>query len=84
MQLKGGKQVTLTAGDTFYEGPTFISLVGLRAILNQQNSLFSWSRRRTPRCSYQSSDYLGLHRSQLTEAFARTWRGWCRKTTSPV
>ena len=28
MQVKGGKEVTLTAGQTFYEGPTDIHVVG--------------------------------------------------------
>jgi quercetin dioxygenase-like cupin family protein len=31
MQLKGGKQVTVTAGQTFYEGPDDIHLVGRSA-----------------------------------------------------
>lgn len=31
MQVKGGKQVTLKAGDTFYEGPEDIHLVGKNA-----------------------------------------------------
>jgi quercetin dioxygenase-like cupin family protein len=31
MQLKGGKQVTLTAGQTFYEGPDDIHVVGRSA-----------------------------------------------------
>src|SRR5690242_11690761 len=31
MQLKGGKQVTLTAGQTFYEGPDDVHLVGRNA-----------------------------------------------------
>jgi quercetin dioxygenase-like cupin family protein len=28
MQVRGGKEVTLTAGQTFYEGPDDIHLVG--------------------------------------------------------
>src|SRR3981189_2496928 len=28
MQLKGGKEITLTAGETFYEGPNDIHAVG--------------------------------------------------------
>jgi quercetin dioxygenase-like cupin family protein len=31
MQLKGGKQVTVTAGQTFYEGPDDIHVVGRSA-----------------------------------------------------
>jgi quercetin dioxygenase-like cupin family protein len=31
MQLKGGKQVTLTSGQTFYEGPDDIHVVGRSA-----------------------------------------------------
>ena len=31
MQLKGGKQVTLTAGETFYEGPNDVHIVGRNA-----------------------------------------------------
>ena len=31
MQVKGGKQVTLTAGQTFYEGPDDVHVVGRNA-----------------------------------------------------
>ena len=31
MQVKGGKEVTLTPGQTFYEGPTDVHLVGRNA-----------------------------------------------------
>ncbi len=31
MQVKGGKEVTLTAGQTFYEGPDYIHVVGRNA-----------------------------------------------------
>jgi quercetin dioxygenase-like cupin family protein len=31
MQLKGGKEVTLTPGQTFYEGPDDVHLVGRNA-----------------------------------------------------
>ena len=31
MQVKGGKEVTLTAGETFYEGPDDIHVVGRNA-----------------------------------------------------
>jgi len=42
MQLKGGKEVTLRPGQTFYEGPTmFISLLGAQTRPSRQNSLCS-------------------------------------------
>jgi quercetin dioxygenase-like cupin family protein len=31
MQVKGGKEVTLTAGETFYEGPDDVHVVGRNA-----------------------------------------------------
>ena len=31
MQVKGGKQVTLTPGQTFYEGPDDVHIVGRNA-----------------------------------------------------
>jgi len=31
MQVKGGNEVTLTPGQTFYEGPTDVHLVGRNA-----------------------------------------------------
>lgn len=31
MQLKGGKEITLTPGQTFYEGPSDIHVVGRNA-----------------------------------------------------
>lgn len=31
MQVRGGKQVTLTAGQTFYEGPSDVHIVGRNA-----------------------------------------------------
>jgi len=38
MQVKGGKQVTLTAGQTFYEGPTMcMSSVGMQAVPGPQS-----------------------------------------------
>ena len=39
MQLKGGKQVTLTAGETFYEGPSDVHIVG-RTASNTQPAKF--------------------------------------------
>jgi quercetin dioxygenase-like cupin family protein len=35
MQVKGGKQVTLTAGQTFYEGPDDVHVVGRNASSTQ-------------------------------------------------
>ena len=35
MQVKGGKQVTLTAGQTFYEGPNDVHVVGRNASNSQ-------------------------------------------------
>jgi len=35
MQLKGGKQVTLTPGETFYEGPEDVHIVGRSANINK-------------------------------------------------
>jgi quercetin dioxygenase-like cupin family protein len=35
MQVKGGKQVTLTPGQTFYEGPDDIHVVGRNASSTQ-------------------------------------------------
>ena len=35
MQVKGGKEVTLKAGDTFYEGPNDIHVVGRNASTTQ-------------------------------------------------
>ena len=35
MQVKGGKQVTLTPGQTFYEGPDDIHIVGRNASLTK-------------------------------------------------
>jgi quercetin dioxygenase-like cupin family protein len=39
MQLKGGKQVTLTPGETFYEGPNDVHIVG-RSASNTQPAKF--------------------------------------------
>ena len=39
MLLKGGKQVTLTAGETFYEGPIDVHVVG-RTASNTQPAKF--------------------------------------------
>ena len=39
MQLEGGKEVTLTAGETFYEGPNDVHLVG-RTASNTQPAKF--------------------------------------------
>jgi quercetin dioxygenase-like cupin family protein len=39
MQVKGGKQVTLTAGQTFYEGPDDVHVVGRNASSTQPAKL---------------------------------------------
>jgi len=42
MQLKGGKEATLTPGQTFYEGPNDVHVIGRNAaILSRRNSSFS-------------------------------------------
>jgi quercetin dioxygenase-like cupin family protein len=41
MQVKGGKQVTLTAGQSFYEGPDDMSLTGTQAVPSRRNSWWS-------------------------------------------
>jgi quercetin dioxygenase-like cupin family protein len=42
MQLKGGQQVTLTPGQTFYKAPTmFMSLTGTQAVPSRRNSWWS-------------------------------------------
>jgi hypothetical protein len=53
MQVKGGKEVTLTPGQTFYEGRDDVHLVaGMRAVPSRQSSWCSWSRTRALRCWY--------------------------------
>jgi quercetin dioxygenase-like cupin family protein len=53
MQVKGGKQVTLTPGQTFYEGPDDVHIVGRNASMpNRQNSSCFWSRIRALPCWY--------------------------------
>ena len=39
MQVKGGKQVTLTPGQTFYEGPDDVHVVGRNASSTQPAKL---------------------------------------------
>jgi len=39
MQVKGGKQVTLTSGQTFYEGPDDVHVVGRNASSTQPAKL---------------------------------------------
>jgi len=47
MQVQGGKEVTLTPGQTFYEGPEDIHIVGRNASNTvRQNSLCSWLRKK--------------------------------------
>jgi hypothetical protein len=51
MQVKGGKEVTLTPGQTFYEGPTmFTPSAGMQAVLNRQSSSCSLLRTKALRC----------------------------------
>ena len=38
MQVKSGKQVTLTPGQTFYEGPDDLHVVGRKAVPSRLNS----------------------------------------------
>ena len=54
MQVKGGKEVTLTPGQTFYEGPNDIHVVDRNASKTRQRN--SW-------CSYQGQGRSGA-RSQ--------------------
>ena len=43
MQVRGGKETTLTPGQTFYEGPTMsMSLAGTRVAPSRRNSWCSW------------------------------------------
>ena len=45
MQVKGGKEITLTPGQSFYEGPNDVTwLAGTQVVQRQQNSLCSWLR----------------------------------------
>jgi quercetin dioxygenase-like cupin family protein len=47
MQVKGGKEVTLTPGQTFYEGPDDIHVVGRNASKTMPaNSWSFWSRKK--------------------------------------
>ena len=39
MQVRGGKQVTLTPGQTFYEGPDDVHVVGRNASGNQTSKI---------------------------------------------
>lgn len=41
MQVKGGKQVTLTRGQTFYEGPNDVHVVGRNASTTQPAKLLA-------------------------------------------
>jgi quercetin dioxygenase-like cupin family protein len=51
MQVKGGKEVTLTPGQTFYEAPTmFMSWVGTQAVPGPQSSSCSSLKTRALRC----------------------------------
>ena len=49
MQVRGGKEVTLTPGQSFYEGPTTsTSLAAMPAVQGQQNSCFLDQGKRRP------------------------------------
>jgi predicted metal-dependent enzyme (double-stranded beta helix superfamily) len=51
MQVKGGKEVTLTPGQTFYEGPDDVHLVGgTQALPSLQSSWCCSSKTRALRC----------------------------------
>jgi quercetin dioxygenase-like cupin family protein len=51
MQVKGGKEVTLTPGQTFYEGPDDVHVVGrTQAVTSPQSSSCSSSKTKTLRC----------------------------------
>ena len=51
MQVKGGREVTLTPGQTFYEGPAdFMSWVGTQAVPGPQCSSCSSLKTRALRC----------------------------------
>ena len=51
MQVKGGKEVTLTPGQTFYEGPDDVHVVGkMRALPSPQSSSYSLLKTRALRC----------------------------------
>ena len=56
MQVKGGKEVTLKPGETFYEGPDDVHVVGTPATPPLQSFWCSWSRTRAHRCSCQKSN----------------------------
>ncbi len=56
MQVKGGKEVTLTPGQTFYEGPEDIHVVGRNAKQNQAGKIhraFGEGQRRSGADPYQ-------------------------------
>jgi hypothetical protein len=51
MQVKGGKEITLTPGQTFFEGPTlFMPSAGTQIALDQRSSSCSLLRARALRC----------------------------------
>ena len=52
MQVRGGKEVTLTPGQTFYEGPNDVHVVGRNASKTKPAKFVVFlSRTRAPRCS---------------------------------
>jgi len=68
MQVKGGKEITLTPGQSFMKGPTiFIPLAGTQAARNQRSSSWSCSRTRERLCWYQLTRHqrASLRRSSM-------------------
>ena len=56
MQLKGGKEVTLTPGQTFYEGPNDIHVLGSNASKTKPAKfVVVLVKNKTRRCWYRSS-----------------------------
>src|SRR4051794_7384382 len=54
MQLKGGKEITLMPGQTFYEGPNDIHVIGRNASTTKPAKFVVLLRKtKTPRCWYR-------------------------------
>ncbi len=53
MQVRGGKEMTLTAGQSFYEGPDDVHVVGRNASQTKPAKWCSSSRTKMPPCLYQ-------------------------------
>ncbi|NDJ11529.1 MAG: cupin domain-containing protein [Acidobacteriia bacterium] len=65
MQVKGGKEVTLPAGQTFYESPDDIHTVGLWASTKSSANFFSGALVR-PSCAASSVALSSSHLSMRT------------------